>query len=62
MVPNFSNTWAAAENIVNATINSRERRFWSVVEAVTETPLRITESGGCGVVIVGTVVSEAVTP
>jgi len=30
------------------------------VEAVTETPFRITESGGWGEAIVGTVVSAAV--
>jgi hypothetical protein len=57
MVPNFSNTWAAADNTVKTTIISSERRFCPVVEAVTETSFRITESGEGGVVIVGTVVS-----
>jgi hypothetical protein len=33
-----------------------------MVEAVTETPSRITESGGGGVVILGTAVPEAIIP
>ena len=40
---------------MNTTIISSERRFCPVVEAVTETSFRITESGGRGVVIVATV-------
>ena len=61
MVPNFSSTWAAADSTVNTTIINSERRFCSVVEGVTETPFRITESGGRGVAILGTVVSEALS-